>query len=901
MREKKQILIVEDEPVVATDIKISLKSAGYNILGTANSGKDALFLIKEKTPDLILMDIKLNGKMSGIETAKRIMAIADIPIVYLTAHTDDKTVEKAKTTNPFGFLIKPFGDIELQTTIEMALNKFKMEKKLKDSETLLSTTFRSLGDGVIITNADLLITYINPYAVMMTGRSPDMAIGASLDEIFHLKDEITGEQLTNIAVNVLKEGELTELINQVVLVNSDEKELPVDTSIAPIIKENNEINGVVLVFHDTLDRKLTEVALRESETRYRSLFEESNDAIYIITRKGNFVIANESMQKMFGFNDEEIIDFNLMEFFLDLDSWQNFKKLIEENGNIRDFQTRMKTKNGSILDCLITSSARQNEHGQLLGFQGIIRDMTEPIRSEKALRKSERRYRMLAENIIDIIWTMDHDLNFTYVTPSITSILGFTVEEFLQLDLKTLCSSESYPGAVKYFSDLLNMQDDKGINENDLEIQWVKNSGEIVWVNVSSTIFRNNENESEGIIGIAHDITKRKLAESEKDAMHEQFLQAQKMEAIGILAGGVAHDFNNLLTVIQGSTDLIILRIEENDPIYSDLYEINKASKRAAELTSQLLLFSRKKPMCCKTVNVNLIVEELLKMLHRLIGEDVSISTFLDETIWNISADMSNIEQVIMNLVVNARDAMPVGGQVTIKSENIIFTKQDLPNHPEARPGRFICLSFTDNGMGMDEMTLQRIFEPFYSTKGTGKGTGLGLSVVYGIVSQHLGWIDVISQKGKGTIFKLYFPAIEKETTDESIKTITPASLQGSGETVLLVEDEEGVRQFVTKALEEHGYKVISASNSTDAMNLFKDKKYSFSILVSDVVLPDFNGIELVEKLHEIQPNLLVLLCSGYTDQKSQWNVIQEKGYPYLQKPYSIKKLLRTVKQILLQ
>lgn len=900
MTDKATILIVEDEPVVAADIKSSLQLSGYRVIGAVSTGEDAILVAKQKRPDLVLMDIQLKGQLSGIDTARRINAVLDVPLIYLTAHTDGATINEAKTTTPFGFIVKPFQEIELQTSIEMALHKFNVDKQVRESEQFFSTTFRSIGDGVIVADKELRVTYINPCAAMMTGCADTEAVGSDLDAVFVVKDSSTGNPISHVARTVLQQEKTAELVNRVMLLSREGGSIPVDTSIAPVNSDDGTITGIVLVFHDTLDRKLTEIALKESENRYRSLFEESNDAIFILNRSGDFIIANRSMLHMFGFAEDEFGQYTIGHLFQDGAAWSEMQRQIDNNGSIRDFQSKMVTRDGRVLDCLITASLRRSGVDDILGYQGILRDITEKKRAEEALKESETRYRLLAENIVDIIWTMDDNLNFTYVTPSVSDILGYTALEFLTLNLERLCVPESYPSAAEYFSGFIQNRDPSDRQQSNIELELVKAAGGTVWVNVSSSVFKAEDGTRLGIIGVAHDITERKTAEKEKELMHEQFLQAQKMEAIGILAGGVAHDFNNLLTVIQGSTDLLMMQVQKEDPIYIDLNEIHKSSVRAAELTSQLLLFSRKKPMRSVPVNLNKIIEDLLKMLHRLIGEDVGIATHLAKELWTISADRSNMEQVIMNIVINARDAMPEGGEVTIRSENVTLTESDSAAAPKGPiPGCYVCITISDEGIGIDETTLQHIFEPFYSTKGVGKGTGLGLSVVYGIVKQHQGWLDVTSSVGKGTAFRLYFPALPKDKGQKIRGMSSLDAVSGRGEAVLLVEDEEGVRHFAARALSSHGYAVTEAATAENALDLFKKNPDLYHLVISDVVLPGRNGIELVESILRLRSDLPVLLCSGYTDQKSQWSVIQQKGYNYLQKPYSVKELLQTVKDIL--
>lgn len=392
-------------------------------------------------------------------------------------------------------------------------------------------------------------------------------------------------------------------------------------------------------------------------------------------------------------------------------------------------------------------------------------------------------------------------------------------------------------------------------------------------------------------------IEDHRRAEEEKEKIQAQLLQAQKMEAIGTLAGGVAHDFNNLLTTIQGYIDLTMMEVDEMDPLYGDLKQIRLAAMRAADLTRQLLLFSRKQPMEFTPLNINSTVDDLLKMLDRLIGEDITINIDLEPDSWTVRADAGNIEQVIMNLAVNARDAMPEGGKLTIKTENVTLNEEHSKVIPEARPGKFVCLSVEDTGVGMDKETIQHIFEPFFSTKEAGKGTGLGLSVVYGIVKQHEGWINVYSEPGRSSTFKVYLPAFSIKVEEETKETISLRELQGSGKRILLVEDEEGVRGFATRVLRENGYVVFEAVDAREALDIFEKEKGNFHLVFSDVVLPDKSGLELVDQLLSRKPEFRILLSSGYVDQKSQWSAIRERGFQFIQKPYNLPDLLRAIRE----
>jgi nitrogen-specific signal transduction histidine kinase len=393
------------------------------------------------------------------------------------------------------------------------------------------------------------------------------------------------------------------------------------------------------------------------------------------------------------------------------------------------------------------------------------------------------------------------------------------------------------------------------------------------------------------IIGTGIDITERRKLE-------EQLQQSQKIEAIGRLAGGIAHDFNNLLTAIRGYSDLLLLRIDSSSPLRRDVEEIQKAGERAASLTRQLLAFSRKQVLQPKVLDLNAVVAGMDGMVRRLIGEDIDLVTVLKPGLWNVQADPGQVEQVIMNLVVNSRDAMPQGGKVTIETSNEELDDRYVRRHAVVKPGEYVRLSISDTGLGMDEVTKSRLFEPFYTTKEKGKGTGLGLSTVYGIVKQSGGYIWVYSETGKGAAFKVYFPRFRGATAEARREGTSGSAFYGR-ETVLVVEDEEVVRALVRGILEGNGYTVLTASDGVEAQKVGRSHKTPIHLIVTDVVMPKMGGREAAETLAQHLPGVKVLYMSGYTNDAIVRHGMIESGIPFLEKPFTPDALLRKVHQLL--
>ncbi|MCK4513329.1 response regulator, partial [bacterium] len=419
------------------------------------------------------------------------------------------------------------------------------------------------------------------------------------------------------------------------------------------------------------------------------------------------------------------------------------------------------------------------------------------------------------------------------------------------------------------------------------------------WLMTDKIPYLDRDGETAGVVSLAIDITDRIRVEQELLDKEEELRQSQKMDAIGRLAGGIAHDFNNLLTAISGYTQLILHRLEPDDPNRAFLKQVEEAAERAAALTHQLLAFSRKQPVQLQVFQLNDRVSSMHGMLKHVIGEDIVLVTELEEELQIINADPSLLEQVMLNLVVNARDAMSPGGVVTIETRNVVIDQEMASTSPNAREGEFVCLSVRDTGAGMNKATLDHIFEPFFTTKEKGRGTGLGLSVVYGNVKQHKGWIEVDSEPGEGAVFRVYLPIAECESETQEEHAPIKQDLSGHSERILIVEDEDVVRDFACKVLRDRGYNVFDVGSAEEGLELYKQESGKFDAVFSDVVLPGKSGVQLVEELLSLDPELRILLSSGYTDEKSQWTTINDKGLRFLQKPYSLVDLLGTIREVL--
>lgn len=527
----------------------------------------------------------------------------------------------------------------------------------------------------------------------------------------------------------------------------------------------------------------------------------------------------------------------------------------------------------------------------------LMKEMEERAQVEEALRISEEKYRVIAENTADVISFHDMNLRHTYLSPSIIRLRGFTPEEVLEQTLDQLMTPESFRVCMDVFAEEVAREADDTSDPNRiriLELEQYRKDGSTVWIEVSLCFVRDRDGRPVGVIAVSRDISERKRAEAEKSRLEEQLRQAQRLESIGTLAGGIAHEFNNLLMGIQGQASLMLLGMEDAHPHHRRLQKIEQQVASGADLTKQLLGFAREGRYEVKPTDLNEIIERTSSIFGRT-RRDITILKMLESRLWTVHVDRGQMDQMLMNLMVNAGQAMSGGGTLTLKTENLCAGGgHTAPLVADA--GRYVKISIGDTGAGMDEKTRKRIFEPFFTTKTMGRGAGLGLAMVYGIVRGHQGMIDVKSTPAKGTTFDIYLPVMETDAVD--VRTAAAKMQDGKGK-ILLVDDEPLVLEVNRRQLEALGYEVYAAASGREALDVYAKKQEEIALVILDMVMPGLSGGETVDLLREINPAVRVLLSGGYGIEGQAQQILSRGCDGFLQKPFDFECLSREVDRML--
>ncbi|MBX7255377.1 MAG: PAS domain S-box protein [Candidatus Hydrogenedentes bacterium] len=776
---------------------------------------------------------------------------------------------------------------------------------MKTSESKYRDLVESANTIILRMNTKGEVTFINEYAQSFFGYSENEIIGQNVVGTIVPDHDRAGRDLAAMVADIVRYPDRYNP-NENENMRRNGERVWVSWSNKPLQRPDGSFSELLCVGTDVTQRRLSEQLLRESEERYRSFFENTSEGIYRYETKKPIPISasvdeqfdlimenvylaecNDAMARMHGLSRaEEFIGVSLKQFSAeDPRNIKYVREFIQAGYRLDDFPTIITDAKGNAHH-FINSLVGFVEDGYVVRAWGVQRDITDRIRNAEALRERDEMIRSLVETSRDWIWTVDVNGVHTFSNPAVESILGYKPEEIVGRSGTDLTHEEDRA----IFEDQFPRWVAERRGWRNIMVRWKHKEGAWRFLESTAVPIVDSDGNLTGFRGVDRDVTDRRQ-------LQEQLLQSQKMEAVGQLAGGIAHDFNNLLQAILGYTDLILEDLAPGDNHRSELEQVRLAAERASTLTRQLLTFSRRQVIQPVPVDLNELVAGLMKMLRRIIGEHIQLDIIPGHRLGTVHADVSQIEQVLLNLCVNARDAMPDGGRLTIETENVVVDHEFKVNHPWAKEGRYVLLSVTDTGCGMEKTVLEHVFEPFFTTKGEGEGTGLGLATVYGIVKHHDGMIHTYSEVGKGTTFKVYLPISQRAavTIGDKVTGMAP----GGTETILLAEDEEMILNLAARLLRDAGYTVLTASDGIEAMYMFDAHADAIDLALLDVVMPRMGGREVQKRIREKKPHVKFLFASGYSANAIHTNFVLAEDLQLIQKPYQRDALLRKVREVL--
>jgi two-component system cell cycle sensor histidine kinase/response regulator CckA len=930
-----RVLAVDDEQHVRELYEEFLSSPTSNYkfdLTICRQSKEAVEAVRAATEagtpfSLAFIDIRMDPGNDGVWAAGEIrMLDPNIEIVMVTAYGDVDPEEIVSTVPPAAkllYLKKPFSPEEIRQFAlalgakwqqERKFNKLqaeledhveertvdltstneqlrreigerkRAEEELRESEEKYRTILESIEDGYFEVDLAGNFTLVNDSLCRIAGYPREELLGMNNRDYTSAETAKEMYQIFNITYRT---GEPARMVDYEIF-RKDGSPRILEMSASLMKDSTGEPIGFRGVVRDVTERKRGEEALRESEERYRSLFQNNHAVMLLIDPEtADIVDANPAACSFYGWGHEELTrkKISAINTLTEEQVFQEIERAESEQN--QHFFFRHRLARGEIIDVEVFSGPITLNGKKLL--YSIVHDITERKQAIEALRDSEEKYRTALEANPDPVVVYDIEGKVVYFNPAFTRVFGWSLGERLGKKMDLFVAEENWPETKMMIQRVLAGESFSGI-----ESRRYTKAGKIIPVSISGAVLRDMDGNPVGSVINLRDISEQKKLES-------QLQHAQKMEAVGTLAGGIAHDFNNLLQAIQGYTELLLMRKNEGEPGFRELREVIRASKRGAELTKQLLTFSRKVESKKNPLNLNQEVGELRQLLERTLPKMIEVEFNLDPDLRTINADSAQLKQVLMNLAVNAKDAMPEGGKLVVETQNITLDQEFCKRYAEVKPGDYVLLSMADTGHGMEKETLEHIFDPFYTTKEVGKGTGLGLAIVYGIVKNHEGYVMCHSRPGSGASFTIYLPASEAATEHEEVVESLEAKplAVGGDETILLVDDEEFIRELGVDVLGQAGYTVLTARNGEQALEVYRREQAQIDLIILDLIMPGMGGSKCLEELLKIGSKTRVLIASGYSPDASTKGALETGAAGFINKPYDTKQLLELVRKIL--
>jgi PAS domain S-box-containing protein len=905
-----RVLIVEDESPMARNIRARLEQMEYQVFSVASCGAEAIKQAEKLKPDIVLMEIVLQGDMDGIEAAQEIRSRLDIPIIYLTACTRGELLERAKLSEPYGYIVKPVEGDELKAAIEVALHKHDMDKKLRqeiaehkrakealqDYEKRYRRLFESARDGILILDADTgKLVDVNPFLLQLLGYSYDALCGQHIWELGVFKDIAASKD----AFNVLRTNEYIRYEDLLLETNDGQ---PIAVEFVSNVYSVDHSKVIQCNIRDITERKQAQARLHQSEQFKNAILNSVPSHIAVLDRSGVILSVNAPWIR-FSIENSEV------EGLPALHSGPGANYLKVCRAGIGEWSEGAMAAHDGILAVLAgTLSSFSLEYpchspGVKRWFtmtvtplgakeRGVVISHTD-ITERKRAEQEATQLAAIVEHSEDAIIGKDLDGIITSWNSGAEKIYGYAASEAVGKSISILLP----PGSENELPQLLGRIMSEEPIEHYGTVRRGKN-GRDIRVSLTVSPVRDAEGRIVAASTIARDITERMLAAKEKERWESQLRQAQKMEALGTLAGGIAHDFNNILSPILGYAEMVLNEIPEDNPMHFDIEEIRKAALRAKDLVLQILTFSRQREQERIPVRASLVIKEVLKLLRATLPTTIKIRKEISPTAarGTVFADPTQVHQILMNLCTNSAHAMrEKGGTLAVSLEDLDLDWKSA-EYRDLAPGPYLRLSVSDTGQGMTGEVRRQIFDPYFTTKAEGEGTGLGLAVVYGIVASHGGAVSVQSEPGKGTVFQVLLPKIQ--STDVPVTMTSKPPSTGHGR-ILVVDDEPGVIEIHRRILTRLGYEVVAKSDGMEALETFRAQADRFDLVVTDQTMPKMTGVELAGELLGIRPDIPVILCTGYSDTVNEEKAKAMGIRGFLMKPLGMEVLAKTVIELL--
>ncbi|HMS08255.1 MAG TPA: PAS domain S-box protein [Pyrinomonadaceae bacterium] len=772
--------------------------------------------------------------------------------------------------------------------------RMNAEEALRESEARYRELFDSANDIIYTQGLDEKFTSINAAAFAVTGYQPEEIIGKDLSQLVAPGSVEKARLMTQ---QKLSAGGSTNYELEIIRKDGATAVLEVSSK---LIFEDGKPAGIQGIARDITARKQAEELVRERDRQLATLIENLPGVVYRCRIDQNYRMEfiNEAVFDLTGYPQEDFLEGDRIfgELIPEKDRLEMREFVLGElkNGDRYEVSYPVVGKSGDERWVYDRGQGIFDQNGNPYALEGFIADITERRNSQEALRRSEQQLRVVTDTVPALITYFDRDLICRFENKYYLEWLGRPEISIIGLHLREVVGPVAYEGIEKEF--MIALAGNEFTVEREAHLERVGSGGRSSYLRVSYVPDLDKDGNVIGAFAFAIDLTETKRAEEALQKSREQLVQSQKLESVGRLAGGIAHDFNNMLTAITGYSELALRKLPADDPVRKHIEEIKKAGERSAQLTNQLLAFSRRQILQAQVVNINDVIQDTSRMLKRLIGEDISLEAELAEDLLKVKCDPGQLSQIIVNLVVNARDAMPEGGTILIETNNTLLDAKYSAEHVGVTPGDYVIMTVSDTGVGMDDETKKHVFEPFFTTKDVGKGTGLGLSTVYGIVKQSEGNVWIYSEPGRGTTVKVYLPVADVDSPIHRTPQQTNDFRFGT-ERILLVEDEDSVRRLTSEMLRSCGYTVVEANDGAEALAIYRRSKEKFDLIFTDVVMPQMSGRELADRVLEIDPKAKILFTSGYTDNVAVRQGVLDETTNFISKPFSFLALATKIRE----